>query len=396
MNRPTASFAAVAPFFLSSFTWNFALGMTYILIPLYARSLGMSGVQIGTLVAVPVVLQIIFSLLGGAFTDRVGGKNMAMASCAMTCLAGIVFMASAGFALMFVAQLMMVTARAMFWPATWSLASQLAGHTATQMGRLNSATNAGQIIGTAAAGFIIVVGGFRVGFGTMAAAGLAALILNQIFRNTAPPSHVPAGPIFATYRMLLGKRTIRYSVLCAYISALPLSLSFSFYPILLVEQGFDSDTTGTLISMRAVGAIVAGIIAGSWVKQVRGTVLPVVSAIAVALSVALAAAVSHPGPIAFFLFGLGAGSAVMTVYFQMLISVVSSKETRGSAMALGGLGWSISHLTTPLAMGALQDHVGIHVAFYVIGGFALLCGLALVPLQRWAFGEEPAGVEDVH
>jgi hypothetical protein len=65
-------------------------------------------------------------------------------------------------------------------------------------------------------------------------------------------------------------------------------------------------------------------------------------------------------------------------------------------MALGGLGWSISHLTTPLAMGALQDHVGIHVAFYVIGGFALLCGLALVPLQRWAFGEEPAGVEDVH
>jgi MFS family permease len=121
MNR--SSFASVAPFYLSSFAWNFALGMTYILIPLYARSLGMSGVQIGTLLALPVILQIVFSLIGGAFTDRVGGKKMAMAACVMTSLAGIVFMAAGSFAGMFAAQLLMVMARAMFWPATWSLAT---------------------------------------------------------------------------------------------------------------------------------------------------------------------------------------------------------------------------------------------------------------------------------
>jgi hypothetical protein len=46
---------AVLPFFLSSFSWNFALGMTYPLVPLYANQLGMSGVGIGTLVALPVL-----------------------------------------------------------------------------------------------------------------------------------------------------------------------------------------------------------------------------------------------------------------------------------------------------------------------------------------------------
>ncbi|MBA2690513.1 MAG: MFS transporter, partial [Burkholderiales bacterium] len=113
------------------------------------------------------------------------------------------------------------------------------------------------------------------------------------------------------------------------------------------------------------------------------------SALMVGLSVALAAAVSKAVLIAIFMFGLGAGSAVMTIYFQLLISLVSPLGTRGSAMALGGLGWGISHLTTPLVMGVLEDYVGIHAAFYVIGGFALVCGMMLVPLQRWAFAGEP-------
>jgi predicted MFS family arabinose efflux permease len=299
-------------------------------------------------------------------------------------------MASNGFALMLAAQMLMVIARAMFWPATWSMASQLAGNSARHMGRLNSITNAGQIAGTAAAGFLIAASGFPFSFGILAAVGLASLAFNQAFRQAAAASGGPAGSIFATYRMLFQKRTIRYAVLCSYISALPVSLSFSFYPILLVEQGFDSNATGTLISLRGVGAIIGGIMAGYLVTRVRGGRAPLAAAVIVGASVALCAAVSQSALIAFFLFIVGVGSALMTLYFQMLISHVSSREARGSAMALGGLGWSLSHLSVPLAMGFINDAIGVHVAFYAVGGFALLCGVALVPLQRWAFAGEPA------
>ncbi|MDB5916679.1 MAG: putative arabinose efflux permease, family [Massilia sp.] len=384
----------VAPFFLSSFAWNFTLGMTYILIPLYARSLGMAGLAIGMLVALPIMLQIGVTLTGGALTDRVGGKNMAMTACALSCIASMVFMASAGFALMFGAQLLMVMSRALFWPATWSLASQLPGSTSVQMGRLNGVTNAGQIAGTAAGGFIIAEAGFRFGFGVMAVIGFVALLFNQLYRHAGAIRRAPAEPVFATYRMLIGKRVMRYGILCAYISALPMSLSFSFYPILLVEQGIDSNTTGTLIALRGVGAVLAGFSAGYLMKQVSGIRVPFISAMLVGLSVVAAATVSSPALIGVFLFALGAGSAITTLYFQMLISLVSTKETRGSAMALGSMGWAISHLTTPLAMGVLNDYIGIHLAFYIMGGFALLCGFALVPLRRWAFGAEPMGTRD--
>jgi DHA1 family multidrug resistance protein-like MFS transporter len=390
MNRDTVSFSVIVPFFLSSFAWNFALGLTYLLTPLYAHSLGLTGVQIGVLVALPVVPQVVLTLLGGALVDRVGGKRMAMASCMMICAAGLVFMASAGFALMFVAQLLMAMSRAVFWPATWSLASQLPGSPGMQMGRLNGATNIGQIGGIAAAGAIIVAAGFRTGFLIIAAVGFAALVLNQIYRHPAAPLAASPPPILVTYRRLLGNRIMRYSILCAYISALPLSLSFSFFPILLAEQGFDSDVTGALVSLRALGAIAAGLAAGRLVRNVHGLRAPLVAAMVVGGSVMLTAAVSQPAPIALFVFALGAGSATMTVYFQMLITLASPAEVRGSAMALGGLGWGISNLTTPLAMGLLKDYVDIQLGFYVMGGIALACGLALVPLQRWAFGADHA------
>ncbi len=66
---------AHAPFYLCTLSWNFGLGMTYPLIPLYAYSLGMSGVTIGTLISAPVVLQIAFNLAGGALPTASAGAS---------------------------------------------------------------------------------------------------------------------------------------------------------------------------------------------------------------------------------------------------------------------------------------------------------------------------------
>ena len=56
-------------FHANAFTWNFAIGMTNLHVPLYARELGMSGVAIGSLIALPVLVQIWLTLLGGAYSD---------------------------------------------------------------------------------------------------------------------------------------------------------------------------------------------------------------------------------------------------------------------------------------------------------------------------------------
>src|SRR5712692_8881899 len=105
-----------APFYSSAFSWNFALGMTQLLIPLYARELGYSGVAIGSLIALPVFVQMAFNLLGGAWTDRVGGMAISLGAFSATAAAGILFAVSGGFAGLFAAQIMMTVARAVYWP----------------------------------------------------------------------------------------------------------------------------------------------------------------------------------------------------------------------------------------------------------------------------------------
>ncbi|HEY6241159.1 MAG TPA: hypothetical protein VIW78_10000, partial [Burkholderiales bacterium] len=94
-----------APFFSSAFTWNFALGMTHLLIPLYARELGFSGIAIGSLIALPIVVQMVFNLLGGAWTDRVGGMAISLGAFAATAAAGTMFALSSSFAALFAAQI---------------------------------------------------------------------------------------------------------------------------------------------------------------------------------------------------------------------------------------------------------------------------------------------------
>jgi MFS family permease len=386
MTAPAAAHTRIRAFFASAFSWNMGLGMTHILIPLYADHLGYSGVAIGSLVALPVLVQVAFNLLGGAWTDRVGGKRLALASCLAFLAAGIVFVFAASFAALLVAQLCVIVSRAMFWPATWSLGSQLPGDRGAQMGRLNSITNAGQIVGTIAAGLALAHFGFATGFWLVAGFGGAlSFALLSAFVAPAPGRPVAPQPIFAAYRALARRPSIWFALMCAYVSALPFSLSFSFYPLLLVSQGFASDEAGWMLAVRALGSVFAGATAARYVRRVAARAIPFAAALGVALAVLLVAAFDRAVPIAALLFLVGFASGVMTLYFQLLISELSSAETRGSALALGGLGWGLSHLTTPLIMGGLKDTLGIEAGFYAMGAIALAWAAALPPTQAWAF-----------
>jgi DHA1 family multidrug resistance protein-like MFS transporter len=384
---PTRS---VLPFFLSSFSWNFALGMTYPLVPLYAHQLGMSGVGIGTLVALPVAVQICFNLVGGAYTDQVGGRSLMLASFVLTAGAGSVFFFAGGFRLLLLGQVLMVMSRAMYWPASWTLGSEMPGGRSLQMGRLNAITNFGQIAGMAGAGFFLLWFGFGPSFLLLAAMGALSFVLGyRLPEKRKSPGRKPRR-LFSGYAQLIRLRVIPFAIMCAYISALPFSLSFSFYPILFVEYGYASDATGTMLALRGIGSAMAGLVIARYLDYSAKLAVPLACAIATALSVGLIATAREAWMIGLLMVAIGLASGIMTLFFQMLISEISTIDNRGSALAHGGLGWGLSHFSTPLVMGYLNDHLGILPAFYILGSFAFLWGLALIPMHRWAFAKPHA------
>ncbi len=374
-------------FFLASLGWNFGLGMTWLAVPLYAAAQGLSNAQIGVLLAAPVFVQVPLNLAGGVYTDRIGGRRIVLASCLMMALASLWLMVAHGFWMLLVGQVAFVVSRAAFWPATWAMASELPGSRGVQFGRLNAVTNFGTIAGTTLCGVLLATTGFAGTFATLAGIALVSFLAGVGTTASAPKPQTAHPHPFAAYGPLLRRPIIHYSILCAYVSALPFSLAISFYPLLLANYGYGEESSGVLLALRALGSIGAGLVAGRFVKTGPETPWPVFCSIAVALAIGFLPAWNHPAPLAFWMLLVGLGSGAMTLYFQMTIAEASRTEERGSALALGGLGWSISHFTTPLALGFIADRFGMAAGFYALGAVGLACAVAIALLRRWAFTE---------
>jgi len=372
-------------FLAASLVWNLGLGMTWLVVPLYAASQGLSNAQIGMLFSMPVFAQAALNLLGGAYTDRVGGRSIMLASCWVVVLSGLWLMVAEGFWMLLAGQVGLVLSRAAFWPATWAMASEMpGGDRSIELGKLNAVTNLGQIAGGMACGFLLAATSFDATFAVLAATGLvsflAALGTRESRRKRAVSRH-----FLAAFGPLLRHRIIFYSVFCAYVSALPFSLTMSFYPLLLAGYGFGEETSGILVALRAVGAIGAGLIAARFVRTGPESIWPVGCGVAVAAGVGLLPVVNHVAPMALWMLVVGLGAGAMTLYFQITISEASRPEERGAALALGGMGWSVSHLSTPLIMGFLADRYGIVPAFYALGAMALASAVAIGVMRTWAF-----------
>jgi MFS family permease len=373
-------------FFLASFTWNYALGMTWLAVPLWAASKGLSGAELGILFSLPAVLQLAINLLGGAYVDRVGGRRIMLASCVLMAAGAAAMPFAWSFGSLFAAQVVLVLARATFWPANWSIAAELPGERGVQAGRLNAVSSGGQILGNGACGFILAMGGFGLTFAVLAGLAVAALLIG-LGTPRGPARDAPAQGLFDNYRVLVRMPVLFYGGMCAYLSALPFSLSMSFYPLLLQFLGFGEEASGLLLALRAVGGIAAGLVVARFVQTGPASFWPVLAGAFVAAGVGLQPLVTHWGAVGTLMFALGLGSGLITVYFQVTMAELVKPAMLGSAMALGGMGWGISHLTTPLLMGFLADRYGIVAGFYVLGAVSLAVVGLVALLRNWAFAQ---------
>src|SRR5688500_12664080 len=180
--------------------------MTWLVVPLYAASQGLSNAQIGALFSMPV--------LGQAALNRSGGRRIMLGSCWVIVLAALWFTVAEGFWMLMAGQVGLVVSRAAFWPATWAMASELPGSRGIQLGRLNAVTNVGQIVGGGACGFLLAATGFHATFAAMAGIGVMAFLAGLGTRGS-PRKPVPPGRrILAAYGPLLRERIIHYSMLC--------------------------------------------------------------------------------------------------------------------------------------------------------------------------------------
>ena len=367
--------------FSSVFLWNFGLGVSHIVVPLYASHLGFSLVVIGSLFALPVLLQFALGLLSGATTDRWGGRATLLLACASPLIGGLIFSVADSLMMMLLGQVAISVGRGVFWPASQSIASVLEGERSVQMGRLNASVSVGQITGTAGAGILLAATDFSTVFLTFTGLNLLALIICLMLPDSQKQSEPHKGGMFSSFLPLLKTRRIYYALICAYICAQPVSLGQSFLPLLFEHAGFPPDEIGPILSLRAVGATFAALMLARIIGSGRGPILAALGACTIGFGLIVTAQVEGPQVVIVAMSFIGVAAGLLLLFYQLLVTELSHGGNRGTALAIAGSGWSLSHLSAPFIVGSIAESVGLEQAFVYWGGFLVLLGLLMVPLN---------------
>ena len=391
---PTGRDRRLGLLFLAVLVDLIGFGIVLPLLPLYAEGFGASGLQVGLLVAVYSLVQLVMAPLWGRLSDRIGRRPVVVLGLLGSSAAYVVFAQADSLAVLFASRIVggiggSTIPVAQAYIADVTPPSRRAGN----MGLIGAAFGLGFVIGPALGAFLAGVSpGSPTAPGYVAAAlcianALAALVWLPESRSRKAGSRsreagaratpTPGFSLAAAWRDAASSRQIRL-VLTGYLcitmgfSALQPTLS-----LLAAERfGMGARQAGLLFALLGV---VSAVVQGGLVRSVAprtgerrlllGSALPFV--------LGLLVAGWSPTPAALLaglaLVGIGYGGAIPSVLG--LLSRAAHPERQGAVLGVGQSVGSLARVLGPLLAGFLFD---VRLALpYMAGAALVLIGAAV-------------------
>lgn len=334
-------------------------------VPILAIAAGYGAVEVGMIVALAAVSQLVTRLFLGALMRKVPDKTFLAGAALMIAASCVLIAVSHTLAVFAVSQLVQGSARALFWTSSQTHAVRTSASSVKGLTDVNLAAGLGALLGPALAGYLWEI------FPSLplivaATAGLAAAI-PAVFLIRLPlfsPVHSTGGILARGLWRRPGVDTACW--MNAGAGAWK-SLLDSYLPIVLSLAGQSVTIIGILVSV-ANSAVLAGSLSGSWLRK-RGNRISLLTGL-LAAGFGLAAAASLAGvvvvaAIALALSGIGAG-ILQTVGPAIAADEVHPEE-RGDALALTGTVRAAALFLTPCVMALLVSVVPVAAALVTAG-----------------------------
>lgn len=384
---PTGRDRRLGLLFLAVLVDLIGFGIVLPLLPLYAEGFGASGFQVGLLVAVYSLVQLVMAPLWGRLSDRIGRRPVVVLGLLGSSAAYVVFAQADSLAVLFASRIVggiggSTIPVAQAYIADVTPPSRRAGN----MGLIGAAFGLGFVIGPALGAFLAGVSpGSPTAPGYVAAAlcianALAALAWLPESRSRkagAAATPTPGFSLAAAWRDAASSGQIRL-VLTGYLcitmgfSALQPTLSL----LALERFGMGARQAGLLFALLGV---VSAVVQGGLVRRVAprtgerrlllGSVLPfVLGLLVVGWSPTPAALLAGLA-----LVGIGYGGAIPSVLG--LLSRAAHPERQGAVLGVGQSVGSLARVLGPLLAGFLFD---VRLALpYMAGAALVLIGAAV-------------------
>ncbi|MCO4264589.1 MFS transporter [Pseudarthrobacter sp. MDT3-26] len=345
--------------------FSFALGTLGVVVPLLAIGVGYSAPEVGLMVALAAVSQLVTRLFMGALMRRVPDKAFLVGSAVMIAVSCVLLALSDALVIFAVSQLVQGSARALFWTSSQTHAVRMSATSVGGLTAVNLAAGVGALLGPALAGYLweasaalpLVV---AAAAGAAAAITAALLVRLPLFAPEKSAGGMKAGRLWR--RPGVGAACWMNAGAGAWKSLLD-----SYVPVALSLAGQSVAVIGILISI-ANTAVLAGSAAGSWLRRkgVRASLVTGLLATGAGLAAAgPLAGVAAAAAVALVISGIGAG-ILQTVGPAIAVDEVHPEE-RGDVLALTGTVRASALFFTPFGMALLVTVAPVAAALLAAG-----------------------------
>jgi DHA1 family quinolone resistance protein-like MFS transporter len=157
------------------------IGLIVPVLPVYLKDLGLKGSDLGILVAVFALAQMIISPFGGTLADKLGKKLIICIGLLLFAISEFLFAISHSFTLLIVSRILGGFSAGMVMPGVTGLIADIspAGDKAKNFGYMSAIINSGFILGPGLGGFLAEFS-HRLPFFVAGFSGILALILSMI------------------------------------------------------------------------------------------------------------------------------------------------------------------------------------------------------------------------
>ena len=384
---PRRGRGSLAPLYGAGFLTAFGAHGVAANLGVLAADRGASLLAVGLLLAMYDAAEVILKPVFGSLADRIGPRPVILGGVIGFAAASAAFVLVDNPALLGAARFAQGAAAAAFSPAASAMVGRLSGPRTRgrSFGGYGAAKSLGYMLGPVVGGLLILIGGDRLLFGTLAV--LAVLI--AVWVRLGTPHLEPLPRRRATPADLIHRLTqpgfLRPTLALAGGTA-ALAVGVGFLPLAGAGAGFGPLVTGALVSLLGICAIVVQPWAGRARDRgrLRDTVALTAGLALAAAGVALTAVVAATPDALYLLLpaavAIGAGTAVLTPIGFAHLADHTRPDRLGQTMGSAEIGRELGDAGGPLLVGAVAAATSLALGLAVLTGL-LVAGSATIGLS---------------
>lgn len=364
----------MAVLFATVFMDQVGFGILLPFLPLYAKTFGASGFEVGLLLAVYSAMQMLTATWWGRLSDRIGRRPVIVAAAAGACAGFVILGLAPSLLIVFVGRALLGSVGVNLATAqAWVADTTPPEDRSRVLGQLGAIGGLGFVLGPAIGALGILIGGMRLPF--FVSAGCAAG--NAVLAATLLPYAAPVA-VQGVARARGAWRPIAVCLVVAFVLTYAFSnIEATFAMFTRAELGLGPSGNGWLfVAMGSVAAVTQLVLVGRLARRLDE---PRRVALGLVILGAGAAVLPEAPTVAILLAPLSAmaiGFAIVSPSLTAWISRRSPADRQGELLGLAQSTSAMARVAGPGIGGLLFDHVGhaspFRIAAVVIGGVALL------------------------